>query len=74
MGIFSFGVGEVTKSGVTSANNMLNFSDLLVLAMALPNLIGLYMMQNVVHVNLKSYLDKWREGELDREAISYNQK
>ena len=56
-------------ASVTSANNMLNFSDLLVLAMALPNLIGLYMMQGVVATNLKSYLHKWREGDLDREAI-----
>ncbi|OQX72843.1 MAG: alanine glycine permease [Campylobacteraceae bacterium 4484_4] len=62
-------VSFTVMASVTSANNMLNFSDLLVLAMALPNIIGLYMMQDVVHTNLKSYLHKWREGELDREAI-----
>jgi AGCS family alanine or glycine:cation symporter len=62
-------VSFTVMASVTSANNMLNFSDLLVLAMALPNIIGLYMMQGVVQTNLKSYLHKWREGELDREAI-----
>jgi AGCS family alanine or glycine:cation symporter len=62
-------VSFTVMASVTSANNMLNFSDLLVLAMALPNIIGLYMMQDVVQTNLKSYLHKWREGELDREAI-----
>ena len=41
-------VSFTVMASVTSANNMLNFSDLLVLAMALPNIIGLYMMQDVV--------------------------
>jgi len=62
-------ISFTVMASVTSANNMLNFSDLLVLAMALPNLIGLYMMQDVVYANLKSYLHKLRAGELDSEAI-----
>ena len=62
-------ISFTVMASVVSANNMLNFSDLLVLSMALPNIIGLYMMQDVVQANLKSYLHKWREGELDREAI-----
>jgi AGCS family alanine or glycine:cation symporter len=37
--------------------------------MALPNLIGLYMLQDIVHANLKAYLTKWKSGELDRECI-----
>jgi len=62
-------ISFTVMASVVSANNMLNFSDLLVLSMALPNIIGLYMMQDVVQANLKSYLHKWREGELDREAV-----
>jgi AGCS family alanine or glycine:cation symporter len=54
---------------VVSATNMLNFSDLLVLSMALPNLIGLYVLQGDVKENLDAYLAKWKDGELDREAI-----
>jgi len=56
-------------ASVTSASVMLNFSDLLFFAMALPNLIGLYVLQGDVKANLDAYLSRWRDGELDREAI-----
>lgn len=56
-------------SSVTSASALLEFSDLLILSMALPNLIGLYILQGDVKENLKEYLKKWRSGELDRECI-----
>ncbi len=56
-------------SSVTSASALLEFSDLLILAMALPNLIGLYMLHGDVQNNLKAYLSKWKSGELDRECI-----
>jgi AGCS family alanine or glycine:cation symporter len=56
-------------ASVTSASTLLEFSDLLILAMALPNLIGLYMLQGDVKRNLTEYLEKWKSGELDRECI-----
>jgi len=56
-------------ASVTSASALLNFSDLLILAMALPNLIGLYILQGDVKENLTMYLAKWKSGELDRECI-----
>jgi len=56
-------------ASITSASALLDFSDLLILSMALPNLIGLYMLQGDVHSNLKAYLSKWKSGELDRECI-----
>ena len=56
-------------ASVTSASALLEFSDLLILSMALPNLIGLYMLQGDVSQNLKEYLAKWKSGELDRECI-----
>lgn len=56
-------------ASVTSASALLDFSDLLILSMALPNLIGLYMMQGEVKQNLNEYLAKWKSGELDRECI-----
>jgi AGCS family alanine or glycine:cation symporter len=62
-------ISFTVMASVTSAATLLEFSDLLILAMALPNLIGLYMMQGVVHKNLKSYLEKWKSGELDKECI-----
>lgn len=56
-------------ASVTSASALLDFSDLLILGMALPNLIGLYMLQGDVKANLDAYLAKWKDGELDEEAI-----
>lgn len=56
-------------ASVTSASALLEFSDLLILAMALPNLIGLYMLQGDVKKNLNAYMKKWGDGELDAEAI-----
>lgn len=56
-------------ASITSADNMLTFSDLLVLAMALPNLIGLYILQGDVRRNLGDYLIKYKNGELDKEVI-----
>ncbi|HFU77123.1 MAG TPA: alanine:cation symporter family protein [Epsilonproteobacteria bacterium] len=57
-------------ASVTSASALLDFSDLLILAMALPNLVGLYMLQGDVKENLTEYLKKWKSGELDRECIA----
>ncbi len=56
-------------ASVTSASAVLEFSDLLILAMALPNIIGLYMLQGDVKANLDAYMSKWKNGELDEEAI-----
>ncbi len=56
-------------ASVVSASAVLEFSDLLILAMALPNIIGLYMLQDVVKTNLDSYLSMLKSGKLDKEAI-----
>ncbi|WP_309496921.1 alanine/glycine:cation symporter family protein [Sulfurovum sp.] len=62
-------VSFTVMASVTSASALLEFSDLLILSMALPNLIGLYMLQGDVKENLSEYLKKWKSGELDRECI-----
>jgi len=62
-------ISFTVMASVTSASALLDFSDLLILAMALPNLIGLYMLQGDVKENLTMYLKKWKSGELDRECI-----
>lgn len=46
-----------------SAGNILDFSDLLLLAMALPNFIGLYILQDKVADALKTYRNKLKRGE-----------
>lgn len=62
-------IAFTVMASVTSASALLDFSDLLILSMALPNLIGLYMLQGDVKENLTEYLKKWKSGELDRECI-----
>ncbi len=58
----------VVVGSVTSASNILNFSDTLILAMALPNFIGLYILHGKVREALSTYLSKLKSGELDREV------
>lgn len=58
----------VVLGSVTSASNILDFSDLLILAMAFPNFIGLYILHGKVRDALSSYLTKLKSGELDREV------
>ncbi|PHS33658.1 MAG: alanine glycine permease [Sulfurovum sp.] len=56
-------------ASVTSAKVLLDFSDMLFFAMALPNLLALYLLQGEVKEHLKIYLEKLKSGELDRESI-----
>ena len=59
----------IVLASVVSAANMLDFTDLLVLAMAFPNLIGLYLLSGKVRSALNDYTAKLKSGELDREAL-----
>ncbi|MDQ6973983.1 MAG: alanine/glycine:cation symporter family protein [Mariprofundaceae bacterium] len=61
-------VAVIVLASVTSAGNILDFSDLMLLSMALPNLIGLYVLQGNVAAALKNYLQTLHSGVLDQEA------
>jgi AGCS family alanine or glycine:cation symporter len=56
-------------ASMVSAKTVLNFSDLLLLSMAIPNLLGVYILSNHIKIALKDYVYKLKSGELDREAI-----
>ncbi len=58
----------VVLASLVSAGNILDFSDLLLLSMAFPNFLGLYLLQGKVASQLKEYLAKLKSGELDREV------
>ena len=58
----------IVIASVASAANMLDFTDLLVLAMAFPNLLGLYLLSGKVKVMLGDYQARLKSGELDRET------
>ena len=60
----------VVLASVVSAGNILDFSDLLILAMAFPNFLALYMLQGKVAEALSEYMEKLKSGEIDREVRS----
>jgi AGCS family alanine or glycine:cation symporter len=61
-------IGFVIVASIASATNLVDFTDLLVLSMAFPNLIGLYVLSGKVKTALAEYRIKLASGELDREA------
>ncbi len=60
-------VGFIVLGSIVSAKNILDFSDLLLLSMAFPNFIGLYLLHGKVKQALSKYRNKLKSGELDRE-------
>ncbi len=42
----------------TSLNSIIDFSDMLVLSMSVPNIIGLYILAPVIKTELKNYRTK----------------
>lgn len=54
---------------VVDTGTMVDFSSILFLALAIPNIFGLIIMSGDVKIMLKDYLAKLKSGELDREAI-----
>ena len=57
-------IASVVNTGI-----MVDFSFMLILAMALPNILVLYILSGDVKRDLKVYLAKLKSGELDKEAI-----
>jgi len=58
----------IVLASLVSAGNILDFSDLLLLSMAFPNFLALYLLQDKVGDALKDYLARLRSGQLDREV------
>jgi len=57
----------VVLASVVSAENILEFSDLLILSMAFPNFLALYLLRGKVSDALKEYLAGLQSEELDRD-------
>lgn len=45
-------------------NMIVNFSDLLLLSMAVPNMIGVYILQGMVVTSMKDYIRRLKSGEI----------
>jgi len=54
---------------IVDTGTMVDFSSILFLALAIPNIFGLMIMSGDVRAMLTEYLAKLKSGELDREAI-----
>lgn len=54
----------VVIGAAMNLGNVLGFSDAMIFAMSVPNIIGLYFLAPVVKRELKSYLERVRSGEI----------
>ena len=64
----------VLSTLVENLSALVDLTDMLFLAMALPNLLGLYLLRNNVKEALVEYTKKLKSGEIDRELKEDNQK
>ena len=60
----------VFLGSIVTARNVNVFSELMILSMALPNLVGLLLLSSKVRKALNEYWEKYRSGEFDAEALS----
>jgi alanine or glycine:cation symporter, AGCS family len=51
---------------VVTATNILDFSDLMILAMAVPNLLGVFLLSGVVREALNDYWRRFKSGQLEK--------
>ncbi len=51
---------------VVTATNILDFSDLMILAMAVPNLLGVFLLSGVIREELTDYWRRYKTGQLTR--------
>ena len=49
---------------VVSAENILGFSDIMILGMSFPNILGLYILSGKVRGNLDEYMEKLKSGKI----------
>ena len=70
MFVFCVFVGAVVNLGA-----VLDFSDMMLLAMSIPNLIGCYMLSGAIATELKDYMNRLNSGQMptyDEEVASRN--
>jgi len=50
----------------SSLNSVMDFSDMMILSMAFPNIIGLVILSKEVSTDLKSYFQRLKSGEIKK--------
>jgi AGCS family alanine or glycine:cation symporter len=56
-------LGFVYLGAVSNLSNVLDFSDMMILAMCVPNMIGLYVMSGEIARDTADYVRAWKAGE-----------
>jgi AGCS family alanine or glycine:cation symporter len=56
----------VWLGAVFQADSVIEFSDMMILGMAFPNLVGVVLLSGRIKRELNSYLEKLRAGEFQR--------
>lgn len=59
----------VVVGASVSLGAVLDFSDMMILAMSFPNIIGLYIMSGEVRADLNNYLKKLKSNQLFKKAV-----
>ncbi len=59
-------LGFVFIGSIVTATNLLNFSDLMILSMAFPNILGVALLSGKIRRALDDYWRKYKSGELER--------
>jgi AGCS family alanine or glycine:cation symporter len=62
-------LGFIIIASIVDTNIMVDFSFMLILGMALPNILGLFILSGDVKRYLDDYMTKLKNGELDKEAL-----
>ncbi|HSI69865.1 MAG TPA: amino acid carrier protein [Gillisia sp.] len=62
----------VVVGASVSLGAVLDFSDMMILAMSFPNIIGLYIMSGEVRTDLRDYMKKLKAGELFKKQAEVN--
>jgi len=54
----------VFLGSIVSATNVLDFGDIMILSMAIPNILGVIFLTNMVKRDLDDYWSKYKSGEI----------
>ena len=59
-------LGCTVLGAIASLGNVIDFSDMMILAMAFPNILGLYMMSGEVRADLRDYFARVKSGAIKK--------
>jgi AGCS family alanine or glycine:cation symporter len=59
----------IIMATIANTGTMVDFASILFLSMAVPNILGLFVMSGDVKKMLNEYMAKLKSGELDREVL-----